>query len=97
VFGITIPGMEDLTLMDALGLGDGLADELIREGAAGLLNSMYDEIDYPKSPPTVIRNVVDGLDPQVFQSEQFVDDDDMQKRKDMLQAANDLVCPLLPN
>jgi len=97
VFGVTIPGMEDLTLMEALGLGEGLAEELIREGAAGMLNAMYEEIDYPKSPPTVIRNVVDGLDPQIIQSEQYGDDDDMQLRKDLLQAANDLVCPLLPN
>jgi hypothetical protein len=97
VFGLTIPGMEDLTLMEALGLSEGLSDELIREGAAGMLNAMYEEIDYPKSPPTVIRNVVDGLDPQIVESEQFVDDDDMQTRKDLLQAANDLVCPLLPN
>lgn len=97
VFGLTIPGMEDLTLMQALGLSEGLADELIREGAAGMLNAMYEEIDYPKSPPTVMRNVVDGLDPQIVESEQYVDDNDMQVRKDLLQAANDLVCPLLPN
>lgn len=97
VFGLTIPGMEDLTLMQALGLGEGLVDELVREGAAGILNAMYEEIDYPKSPPTVIRNVVDGLDPQIVESEQHVDDNDMQARKDLLQAANDLVCPLLPN
>ena len=97
VFNVTIPGMEDLTLMEALGLGEGLADELIREGAAGMLNAMYEEIDYPKSPPTVIRNVVDGLDPKIVQSELYADDDDMQKRKDLLQAANDLVCPLLPS
>ena len=97
VFGLTIPGMEDLTLMEALGLGEGLADELIKEGAAGMLNAMYDEIDYPKSPPTVIRDVVDGLDPQIVESEQYADDNDMQIRKDLLEAANDLVCPLLPN
>ena len=97
VFLLTIPGMEDLTLMQALGLSEGLADELIREGAAGMLNAIYEEIDYPKSPPTVMRNVVDGLDPQIVESGQYVDDDDMQARKDLLQAANDLVCPLLPN
>lgn len=96
-FNFTIPGMEDLTLMDALGLEGNLANELIREGAAGLLNAEYDEIDYPKSPPTVVRNVEDGLSPQIIQSDKYADDDDMQNRKDMLQAANDLVCPLLPN
>jgi hypothetical protein len=92
--GISMPGMEDLTLMDALALSKNLADELIREGTAGLLNSLHEEIDYPKSPPTVRSSVVDGLDPQIIQSEES-DDNDMQPRKDKLQAANELVCPLL--
>jgi hypothetical protein len=87
--------MEELTLMDALSLGGNLADDLIREGATALLNSMHEDIDYPKSPPTVIRNVLDGLDPQVVQTDTYGDDNDMQLRKDKLQAANELVCPLV--
>lgn len=97
VFGITIPGMEDLTLMEALGLSEGLENELLSEGAAGMLNAMHEEIDYPKSVEMVMRNVVDGLDPQILESESYLDDDDLQKRIDLLQSANDLSCPLLPS
>jgi hypothetical protein len=94
VFGITIPGMEDLTLMEALDLNEGPEKELLSEGAAGMLNAMHEEIDYPKSVETVIRNVIDGLDPQYLESELYPDDDDLQKRIDLLRSANDLSCPL---
>ena len=94
-FNITIPWMEDLTLMEALGLNEGLENELLSEGAAGMLNAMHEEIDYPKSVALVIRNVVDGLDPQILESDSYPDDDDLQKRIDLLQSANNLSCPLL--
>jgi hypothetical protein len=95
-FNFTIPGMEDLTLMEALGLSEGLENELLSEGTAGLLNAKHEEIDYPKSEATVRRNVIDGLDPQYLESELYgLDDDDLQKRVNLLQSANDLSCPLL--
>lgn len=95
-FNITIPWMEDLTLMEALGLSEGPENQLLSEGTAGLLNALHEEIDYPKDEGMVIRNVVDGLDPQYLESELYgSDDDDLQKRIDLLQSANDLSCPLL--
>jgi hypothetical protein len=95
-FNITIPWMEHLTLMQALGLSEGPENQLLSEGTAGLLNALHEEIDYPKSEAMVRRNVIDGLDPQYLESELYgLDDDDLQKRADLLQSANDRSCPLL--
>lgn len=97
VFEITIPGMEDLTLMDALGLEGDLVNELLSEGSAGFLNAAHHDIHYYKSQETVTSNVVDGLDPQVVQSEQHADDNDIENRISRLVTENYRSCPLLVN
>lgn len=97
VFGITLPEMEDLTLMDALGLEGDLVNELLSEGSAGFLNAAHHDIHYYKSQETVTSNVVDGLDPQVVQSEQHVDDNDIEERISRLVTENYRGCPLPVN
>jgi hypothetical protein len=97
VFGITIPGMDDLTLMDALGLEGDLVNELLSEGSAGFLNAAHHDIHYYKSQETVTSNVVDGLDPQVVQSEEHADDNDIENRISRLVTENYRACPLLVN
>jgi hypothetical protein len=97
VFGITIPGMEELTLMDALGLEGDLVNELLSEGSAGILNAAHHDIHYFKSQETVINNMVDGLDPQVVQSGQYTDDNDIEERLSKFVTENYRGCPLLVN
>lgn len=97
VFGITLPEMEDLTLMDALGLEGEFVDELLSEGSAAILNAAHHDIHYSKSQETVTGNVVDGLDPQVVQSEQHGDDNDIEDRIFRFVTENYRGCPLLVN
>jgi hypothetical protein len=98
-FGAEIPGKESLTLLQALNLGGGGVNALLRAGAAGYLNSVYesengeDVFNYPKSTSTVIRDVLDGLDP-TYELWPNDNDKDLEARKDSLDAANNLGGPI---
>jgi hypothetical protein len=98
-FGAEIPGKESLTLLQALNLGGGGVNALLRAGAAGYLNSVYDStygeevFNYPKSTSTVIRDVLDGLDP-TYELWPNDNDKDLEARKDSLDAANNLGGPI---
>jgi hypothetical protein len=98
-FGVAIPGKEDLTLLQALNLGGGGVNALLRAGAAGYLNSVYEsthgeeEFNYPKSTSTVIRDVLDGLDP-TYELWPNDNDNDLEARKNTLDAANNLGGPI---
>lgn len=95
VFLFTVPGMEDLTLMDALGLEGDLINDLLSEGSAGYLNAAHHDIHYSKSRDIVRYNVGDGLDPQVVQSEQHGNDNDIDYRIFRLATENNRGCPLV--
>jgi hypothetical protein len=98
-FGAEIPGKESLTLLQALNLGGGGVNALLRAGAAGYLNSVYesengeDVFNYPKSTSTVTRDVLDGLDP-TYELWPNDNDKDLEARKDSLDAANNLGGPI---
>lgn len=94
VIGFEVPGFEGITMLEALQLNGGGAKALLRQGAAGILNALSTEVDYNMSLETAIRNIEDGLDPLVFQSSTYGDDDDLEQRKNFLEAANEQVCPL---
>lgn len=94
VIGFEVPGFEGITMLEALKLNGGGANALLRHGAAGILNALSTEVDYNMSVETAIRNIEDGLDPLVYQSSTYGDDDDLEKRKNFLEAANEQGCPL---
>jgi hypothetical protein len=93
VFGFEVPGHEDLTLFEALSLSGTGEYSLIRHGVAGLLNAAHPDVNYRYSESTVISKVQDGADPiwtTIFPG----NDIDWEERKNELEAANELVCPL---
>ena len=93
LLGFEIPGYEDTTVLEALQLKGGGANALIRQGTAGMLNVLSEDVDYDFSEATTLRQFQDGLDPQLF--DMWPDaDDDMEQRKDALDAANNAGCPL---
>lgn len=95
LLGFEIPDYETLTVLQALELKGGGANQLIRQGTAGLLNVASTEVDYAMSYNTVLRQFQDGLDPQLF--DMWPDaDNDLEQRKDFLDAANNGAggCPL---
>jgi hypothetical protein len=95
LLGFEIPGYETLTVIQALALQGGGANQLIRQGTAGLLNVYSEEVDYGMSLSTTLRQFQDGLDPQLF--DMWPDaDNDLELRKDFLDAANNGLggCPL---
>ncbi len=98
-FGAEIPGKESLTLLQALNLGGGGVNALLRAGAAGYLNSVYEStygeeaFNYPKSTSSVIRDVLDGLDP-TYELWPNDNDNDLEARKNTLDAANNLGGPI---
>jgi hypothetical protein len=89
-------------VIQALELKGGGANQLIRQGTAGLLNVASEEVDYAMSLNTVKRQFLDGLDPilspTLFDALNPDDnnDDDLELRKNFLDAANNAVggCPL---
>jgi hypothetical protein len=98
-FGKEIPGKESLTLLEMLNSGGGGVNAMFRQGAAAYLNSVYertygeDVFNYPKSTSTVIRDVLDGLDP-IYELWPNDNDKDLEARKDSLDAANNLGGPI---
>jgi hypothetical protein len=93
LLGFEIPGYEDITVLEALQLKGGGANALIRQGTAGMLNVLSPDVDYDFSEATTLRQFQDGLDPQLF--DMWPDaDDDLEERKDALDAANNAGCPL---
>jgi hypothetical protein len=98
-FGAEIPGKESLTLLEMLNSGGGGVNAMFRAGAAAYLNSVYesengeDVFNYPKSTSTVIRDVLDGLDP-IYELWPNDNDKDLEARKDSLDAANNLGGPI---
>jgi hypothetical protein len=98
-FGATIPGKESLTLLEMLNSRGGGEYAMFRQGAAAYLNSVYestvgeDVFNYPKSTSTVIRNVLDGLDP-LYELWPHDNDDDLERRKNELEAANTGICEI---
>ena len=93
LLGFEIPGYETTTVLQALQLKGGAANGLIRQGTAGMLNVLIPNVDYDFSEATTLRQFQDGLDPQLF--DMWPDaDDDMEQRKDALDAANNAGCPL---
>lgn len=98
VFGFEIPGKPDLTLMDALKLkGFGNLNKMVKQGTAAFLNAAFldDDLAFPHSKSTVIRNVEDGLDPQYIQSATYGDDNDLRERFKALKDANNQICPFI--
>jgi len=87
---------DDITMLEALKLKGGGGNALIRQGAAGILNALSTEVDYNMSLETAIRNILDGLDPLYIDLDGpfYGDDDDLEKRKNFLEAANEMGCPL---
>lgn len=94
ILGFEVPGYEDLTMLEALKLNGGHEKALLRQGAAGILNALNTDVDYNMSLETAIRNIEDGLDPVFYQSANYGDDDDLEKRKNFLEAANEMGCPI---
>jgi hypothetical protein len=102
LLGVELPTYETLTVIQALELKGGGANQLIRQGTAGLLNVASEEVDYAMSLNTVKRQFLDGLDPilspTLFDALNPDDnnDDDLELRKNFLDAANNAVggCPL---
>lgn len=93
LLGFEIPGFETTTVLQALQLKGGAENALIRQGTAGMLNVLNPNVDYDFSQATTLRQFQDGLDPQLF--DMWPDaDDDMEQRKDALDAANNAGCPL---
>jgi hypothetical protein len=98
-FGKEIPGKESLTLLQMLNTEGGGVNALFRQGAAAYLNSVYEsthgeeEFNYPKSTSTVIRDVLDGLDP-TYELWPNDNDNDLEARKNTLDAANNLGGPI---
>jgi hypothetical protein len=98
-FGKEIPGKESLTLQEMLNSGGGGVNAMFRQGAAAYLNSVYEStygeeaFNYPKSTSTVIRDVLDGLDP-IYELWPNDNDRDLEARKDSLDAANNLGGPI---
>lgn len=87
---------DDITMLEALKLQGGGGNALIRQGAAGILNALSTEVDYNMSLETAIRNILDGLDPLYIQIDGpfYGDDNDLETRKNFLEAANEIGCPL---
>jgi hypothetical protein len=98
-FGIAIPDKESLTLLEMLNAGGGGVNAMFRAGAAAYLNAAYDStygeevFNYPKSTSTVVRDVLDGLDPK-YELWSNDNDNDLEARKDSLDAANNLGGPI---
>jgi hypothetical protein len=98
VFGFEVPGKADLTLIQALKLkGGGQMVKMVKQGTGASLNAAFvdDDLNYPYSKSTTIRNVVDGLDPQFIQSDLYGDDDDLKERLQYLKKANKQICPFI--
>jgi len=98
VFGFEIPGKPNLTLMEALKLkGFGNLNKMVKQGTAAYLNAAFldDDLAFPHSKTTVIRNLEDGLDPQYIQSANYGDDNDFRERFKALKEANKQICPLI--
>jgi hypothetical protein len=88
-----------LTLLQALELGGGGLDALLRAGVAALLNSSEVPspiIDYSLTDDQVYDRVRDGLDPKYVVDLSISHDNDTEAKKDLLDAANNGAggCPL---
>jgi hypothetical protein len=81
-------------MLQALTLKGGGPNALLRQGTAGILNALSTEVDYNMSAETAIRNILDGLDPLYIDHPLYGPDDDLELRKNFLEAANEQVCPL---
>lgn len=81
-------------MLEALQLNGGGGNALIRHGAAGILNALNEDVDYDMSVETAIRNILDGLDPLYIDHPDYGPDDDLELRKDFLEAANEQGCPI---
>jgi hypothetical protein len=98
VFGFEIPGKPELTMMGALKLkGFGELNRMVKQGTAAYLNAAFldDDLAFPHSKSTVIRNVEDGLDPKYIQSATYGDDNDLKERFKSLLEANNQICPFI--
>jgi hypothetical protein len=73
----------DLTLLEALELGGGELNALLRHVVAALLNSAHADIDYPYDDDAIIA---------LFQ--EAVDGGDIEGAKGLLEEANEAGCPL---
>ncbi len=92
--GNAIPSRYDYTLLEALDTQNGGYDALAREFAAALLNSDHPDIQYAFSTNKVIHNFEDGADPQIFDSQEYHNDNDLQEQKNSLSDNNRAGCPL---
>jgi hypothetical protein len=105
VFDVTFVGKyasyNSMTLEEALNLGGGGVNALLRHGVAALLNSGEIGgdllVDYAFDDGQVYHRVRAGLDPQAVQDIADISNvDDVEKKKNELAAANENVggCPL---
>lgn len=90
---------DSLTLLQALELGGGGLNALLRSGVAALLNSSEVPspiIDYSLTDDQVYDRVGDGLDPKYIVDLPISHDNDTEEKKDSLDAANNGAggCPL---
>lgn len=92
--GNAIPSEYDYTLLEALDTQNGGYDALAREFAAALLNSDHPNVKYALSTDKVIHNFEDGADPQIINSQEYYNDNDMQEQKNSLSDNNRAGCPL---
>lgn len=102
-FDVTFDGIyasyNTMTLEQALNLGGGGLDALLRAGVAALLNSSEVPsaiIDYSLTDDQVYDRVRDGLDPKYVVDLAISHDNDTEEKKDILDAANNGAggCPL---
>lgn len=99
VFDGAYASYNSLTLLQALELGGGGLDALLRAGVAALLNSSEVPspiIDYSLTDDQVYDRVRDGLDPKYVVDLSISHDNDTELKKDILDAANNFAggCPL---
>ena len=58
----------DMTLLQALWLGEGELNALAREAVAALLNAAHPGVDYPLTPGEVIQKVQQAIVAEVYES-----------------------------
>jgi hypothetical protein len=86
VFGVTIAGDPDLTLLQALNLGGGGENALARHAVAALLNAASDEVDFEFTEQEVIDKVQAAI--------ASGDPEEIEDLKDELDRENNRGCPL---